>query len=82
VEAAGMFGMFFSKTAVKNFDDAKASELEFFKKYYMEMLKRGIYLAPSAFEAFFMSAAHSYEDLDRTIEAHTNSILSLHQVLV
>ena len=82
VEAAGMFGMFFSKTAVKNFDEAKASEVEFFKKYYMEMLKRGIYLAPSAFEAFFMSAAHSYEDLDRTIEAHKNSILFLSQILV
>lgn len=82
VEAAGMFGMFFSKTVVKNFDEAKASEVEFFKKYYMEMLKRGIYLAPSAFEAFFMSAAHSYDDLDRTIEAHKNSILFLNQVLV
>ena len=82
VEAAGMFGMFFSKTVVKNFDEAKASEVEFFKKYYMEMLKRGIYLAPSAFEAFFMSAAHSYEDLDRTIEAHKNSILFLSQILV
>ena len=82
VEAAGMFGMFFSKTAVKDFDEAKASNVEFFKKYYMEMLKRGIYLAPSAFEAFFMSAAHSYEDLDRTIEAHESSILFLNQVLV
>jgi glutamate-1-semialdehyde 2,1-aminomutase len=82
VEAAGMFGMFFSKTAVKDFDEAKASNVEFFKKYYMEMLKRGIYLAPSAFEAFFMSAAHSYEDLDRTIEAHKSSILFLNQVLV
>ncbi len=82
VEAAGMFGMFFSKTVVKDFDEAKASNVEFFKKYYMEMLKRGIYLAPSAFEAFFMSAAHSYDDLDKTIEAHKSSILFLNQVLV
>jgi glutamate-1-semialdehyde 2,1-aminomutase len=82
VEAAGMFGMFFSKTVVKDFDEAKASNVEFFKKYYMEMLQRGIYLAPSAFEAFFISAAHTYEDLDRTIEAHKNSILFLSQILV
>ncbi len=77
VEAAGMFGMFFSESPVKNFDDAKASNLEFFKKYYLEMLRNGIYLAPSAFEAFFMSAAHSYEDLDKTIEAHEKSLKNL-----
>jgi len=77
VEAAGMFGMFFSRTPVKNFDEAKASDVDFFKKYYMEMLRLGIYLAPSAFEAFFMSAAHSYADLDRTIEAHEKSLKKL-----
>ncbi len=66
----GMFGFFFSAEKVKNYEDAKNADLDFFKKYYAAMLDEGIYLAPSAFEAGFMSAAHSYEDLDKTIEAH------------
>ena len=41
------------------------------------MLKNGIYLAPSPFEALFMSSAHSYDDLDKTIAAHEKSLGSL-----
>ena len=77
VEAAGMFGLFFSEKSVLNFEDARAADTGFFKKYYVEMLNNGIYLAPSPFEALFMSAAHSYDDLDRTIEAHEKSLQAL-----
>jgi glutamate-1-semialdehyde 2,1-aminomutase len=64
-----MAGMFFTKTRVTNFDEAKTSNLERFAAYYNEMRKRGIYLAPSQFEAVFVSAAHSDEDIETTINA-------------
>lgn len=62
---------------VKNYDDAKKADPELFKKYYLGMLKEGIYLAPSAFEAGFMGAAHSYEDLDKTIAAHSKVLQAI-----
>ncbi len=64
-----MAGMFFTKTLITNFDEAKTSNLERFATYYIEMRKRGIYLAPSQFEAVFVSAAHSDEDIEATINA-------------
>ena len=45
------------------------ADLERFKKYFHGMLTEGVYLAPSAFEAAFLSAAHTPEDIDLTIEA-------------
>jgi len=69
-----MFGMAFTARAVHNYEDAKTQNLDLFRKYYLAMLDQGIYLAPSAFEAGFMSAAHSYADLDVTIAAHKNAI--------
>lgn len=64
-----MMGMFFTDQKVRNFDDAKTSDLDRFTCYYQGMLDRGVYLAPSQFEAFFMSAAHGEDDIKRTIEA-------------
>ncbi len=64
-----MFGMFFTGQAVDNFADAKTSNLELFSAYYKGMREKGIYLAPSQFEAGFVSAAHSDEDIDTTIKA-------------
>jgi glutamate-1-semialdehyde 2,1-aminomutase len=64
-----MLGLFFTDTDVKNFDDAKKSNLERFAAYYKGMLEKGIYLAPSQFEAFFISSAHTTEHLDQTITA-------------
>jgi glutamate-1-semialdehyde 2,1-aminomutase len=64
-----MAGMFFTKTPVTNFDEAKTSNLERFATYYNEMRKRGIYIAPSQFEAVFVSAAHSDEEIEATINA-------------
>ncbi len=77
VSVGAMFGMAFTTRKVYNYEDAKTQNLELFRKYYLAMLDQGIYLAPSAFEAGFMSAAHSYEDLDKTIAAHSCAIKSL-----
>ncbi len=67
--AGSMAGLFFTGEKVENFDDAKKSDLERFSAYYRGMLERGIYLAPSQFEALFVSAAHTDGDIDTTIEA-------------
>ncbi|MBK3331573.1 glutamate-1-semialdehyde 2,1-aminomutase [Persephonella atlantica] len=64
-----MITMFFTDREVKNFDDAKSSDLELFNKFYKLMLDKGIYLAPSQFEASFLSTAHSDEDINRTLNA-------------
>ncbi|MDO4449614.1 MAG: glutamate-1-semialdehyde 2,1-aminomutase [Moraxella sp.] len=64
----GMFGLFFSENLPQNFNDVANSDNKKFVQFFHAMLKQGVYLAPSAFEASFMSSAHSYEDLDKTIE--------------
>jgi len=66
----GMFGLFFSsEEKVTNFSQASNCDLESFKKFYKSMIRQGVYFAPSAYEAGFISAAHSKEELDRTIDA-------------
>ena len=67
--AGSMLGLFFTDRDVKNFEDAKTSDLDMFSAYYNGMLEKGIYLAPSQFEALFVSAAHEVEHIDKTIEA-------------
>jgi glutamate-1-semialdehyde 2,1-aminomutase len=64
-----MFGMYFTDRLVNSFKDARTSDLDMFSAYYLKMRNRGIYLAPSQFEAGFVSAAHSNEDIDSTIQA-------------
>ena len=64
-----MLGLFFTDRSVLNFDDAKTSDLEMFSAYYNGMLQKGIYLAPSQFEALFISAAHDIEHIDATLKA-------------
>ena len=64
-----MAGLFFTGREVKNFEDAKKSDLEIFSTYYRGMLQRGIYLAPSQFEALFVSSAHNNRYIDQTIRA-------------
>lgn len=65
----GMFGFFFQKGPVRNYNEAKASDINLFKKFFWGMLESGVYLAPSPFEAGFVSAAHSDADIDQTISA-------------
>ena len=64
-----MMGLFFTGNKVDSFEDAKTSNLDMFTSYYRGMLDKGIYLAPSQFEALFVSAAHTHEQIDRTISA-------------
>lgn len=64
-----MAGFFFTDQDVYNFEDAKTSDLDRFAKFYQGMLARGIYLAPSQFEACFMSAAHTDADIEQTLAA-------------
>jgi len=66
----GMFGLFFTdRPKVTDFAGATACDQERFRAFFHGMLDRGVYLAPSAFEAGFVSAAHSDEDIAATIEA-------------
>lgn len=68
----GMFGFFFTKDStvqnIDNFNAAASCDLEFFKKFFHGMLEQGVYLAPSAFEAGFVSIAHSKQDIDNTLD--------------
>ncbi len=68
---------YFTDQEVFDFDTAKTSDTERFSKYFGLMLDSGVYLAPSQFEAGFISLAHSDEDLDRTIEAATVALRGL-----
>jgi glutamate-1-semialdehyde 2,1-aminomutase len=69
-QAGGMFGLFFSDAEkVSDFTQSMACNQERFRKFFHAMLDRGVYLAPSAFEAGFVSAAHSDEDLQQTLDA-------------
>jgi glutamate-1-semialdehyde 2,1-aminomutase len=68
-QISGMFGFFFAEGPVHNYEDAKKSDLAKFGRFHRGMLERGVYLAPSQFEAGFMSLAHTDEDIDRTLAA-------------
>ena len=61
--------LFFTKEHVRDYASAKTSDTEAFGRYFRHMLGRGIYVAPSQFEALFLSAAHRQEDVDRTLSA-------------
>ncbi|MFN8667731.1 MAG: glutamate-1-semialdehyde 2,1-aminomutase [Gemmatimonadaceae bacterium] len=62
-----MWGFFLRDTAVHSFADAKTADVALFKRFFHEALARGVYLAPSAFEAGFMSAAHDDAVIDETL---------------
>lgn len=73
-----MFTLFFTKEdAVNSFDDVCKCDTAIFAKFFKMSLDAGIYLAPSQFEAGFMSIAHSNEDIDKTIEAANAAIKKL-----
>jgi len=69
-QAGGMFGLFFSEEPrINSFAQVMACNQEQFKKFFHGMLSAGIYLAPSAYEAGFVSSAHSAEDIEKTVQA-------------
>ena len=69
-----MFTYFFQAGEVRDWDTAAKSDAQAFGKFYRGMLERGVYLPPSQYEAAFMSAAHTEEDVWRTIEAAEKSL--------
>ncbi|NIF00948.1 glutamate-1-semialdehyde-2,1-aminomutase [Pantoea sp. Acro-805] len=74
----GMFGIFFTDAAsVTCYADVTKCDVERFKRFFHLMLEEGVYLAPSAFEAGFMSLAHSQEDIQRTVDAARRSFAKL-----
>jgi glutamate-1-semialdehyde 2,1-aminomutase len=68
---------FFTEGPVTNFETAKTSNLDMFRSYFAKMLDQGISVPPSQFEGMFVSAVHSEQDIDDTIEAHLNALKSL-----
>lgn len=72
-----MISVHFSETSVIDFATAAAADNAFFNKFFHAMLRRGVYLPPSAFESWFLNNALSYEDLDATIEAAKESLEEL-----
>jgi glutamate-1-semialdehyde 2,1-aminomutase len=74
-DAAGsMWGFFFRAEPVRNFADARTSNTERFRRFFHETLANGVYIAPSAFEAAFMSAAHSDDDVALALERLDNAM--------
>lgn len=77
----GMFGLYFSAKCPSSYTDImKNNDKNLFNQFFHQMLDRGIYLAPSAFEAGFVSAAHSDQDLNTTIQAASASFAALKPV--
>ncbi|MFH1243145.1 MAG: glutamate-1-semialdehyde 2,1-aminomutase [Pseudomonadota bacterium] len=69
--------LFFTAYPVTDFETAKASDQDLFKAYYQRMLEQGIYLAPSPFEAGFVSTAHTQEMIQKTIKCAINAFQEL-----
>ena len=69
-----MFSMFFTDQQITNFESVKTCDTNFFKSYFNALLEEGIYIAPSQFEAGFMSAIHSDKEIDQTIDANLKAL--------
>ncbi|MFN6565749.1 glutamate-1-semialdehyde-2,1-aminomutase [Nostoc minutum NIES-26] len=74
---SAMFGLFFTAGPVHNYEDAKKSDTAKFGRFHRGMLERGVYLAPSQFEAGFTSLAHTEEDIEQTLAVARDVLSSL-----
>lgn len=72
-----MMCMFFTEQKVDDYKSAVSSDTELYGKFYHELLKQGIYFAPAQYEALFISAVHTIEDLDKTIKAHYTALKNI-----
>lgn len=72
-----MFSAFFAEQEVFDYDSAKRSNMQLFKAYYAAMLDLGILTAPTPYEVNFVSAAHSDEDIERTISVHYQALIKI-----
>ncbi len=74
----GMFGLFFTEAkSIASFNDVMNCDQERFKTFFHGMLEQGVYMAPSAFEAGFISAAHTQQDIEKTVQAASTVFASL-----
>ena len=69
--------LFFGTADVSNYDDALQADTEMFGRFFRAMLDEGVWIAPSQFEGWFVSAAHSDDDIDRTVEAATKVVATI-----
>ncbi len=76
-QVGGMFGLYFNGEYVDTYAKSVASDTQQFRRFFGGMLERGVFLAPSAFEAGFMSAAHSNQDIDETVAAASQVMAEL-----
>jgi len=72
-----MMTVFFRESPVEDYEDARRSDTRLFGRYHREMLRRGVYLAPSQFEASFLSSAHTSEDIEATSTAVREAFVEL-----
>jgi glutamate-1-semialdehyde 2,1-aminomutase len=75
----GMFGIFFRATPPRSFSEVMDSDREAFNRFFHAMLERGVYLAPSAYEAGFVSSAHTPADLQATFAAARDAFAAAKQ---
>ncbi|MEX8508708.1 MAG: aminotransferase class III-fold pyridoxal phosphate-dependent enzyme, partial [Leptothrix ochracea] len=73
----GMFGFFFASELPQNYNVVMATDKERFNRFFHGMLDRGVYLAPALYEAGFVSAAHTAEDIDATLAAARDVLAQL-----
>jgi len=73
--AGGMFGLFFRATPPSSFAEVMQCDKAAFNRFFHAMLERGVYLAPSAYEAGFVSSAHTPADIEATLAAARSSFL-------
>lgn len=72
-----LLSLFFTDQPVRNFEDVQRCSSRQFARFFASMFRQGIYLAPSAFEAWFVSAAHTESDIERTVQAAYNAFSEL-----
>jgi glutamate-1-semialdehyde 2,1-aminomutase len=77
-QQGSMFSLFFTEQEVYDFQSAATSDTELFGRYFREMLEQGVYLAPSQYEALFVSKAITDELADKIIEANYHALRKIH----
>jgi glutamate-1-semialdehyde 2,1-aminomutase len=77
-QVGGMFGLFFSEeNSIENFEQVSHCDIERFNRFFHSMLDAGVNMAPSAYEAGFMSSAHTLEDINQTLDSASAAFANL-----
>ena len=78
--AGSILSAFFTDRPIMQFEDVRNSDIAFFKRFFVYLLDQGVYVAPSAYEAMFVSLAHSDQDIDKTVQAVYNACVKASRV--